>query len=389
MQMIDDLIVEPAEISGNGCIVDVSRVDVGWKVRFASEPRTSPQPLWFYIEARGAGGAPVEFIWENPDICLGNRNELHVLRPVLRADDGQWRRVDAVKVDEHPDGRRSLRFSHEGGGRTIAAAFCFPYAPPDLEETLGDVGERWERTVIGVTREGRPLERLRLTGDHSVQRAGIYLMARQHAGETPGSWILDGMLRFLAGQAAQRSELRDAIDVWVCPFVDLDGVVNGDYGKDALPWDFNRAWEHMPMRPAVHAIQRDMQRFKARTHPRIVIDCHGPGHSTPGVYVQLPRAERPEAQMLGAREFAADLARHLSEMPAELCARETTYASRWNKLATQASWVWDALDQTQAVSVETSYQRLGDRLLYPADYHDIGQRVLLAAEDWLRRRRGG
>ncbi|MGI5817551.1 MAG: M14 family zinc carboxypeptidase [Armatimonadota bacterium] len=384
--MSDDLVVGPAEISGNGCVFDVRRGDDSWQVAFGSEPRTSPQPLWFHIEAHGLGGAPVEFIWENPDICLGNRNELGLLRPVLRADEADWTRCDGVVVEEHDDGRRSVRFTHPGGAATVAAAFCFPYAPEHLDGTLAELGEAWERVAIGVTREGRPLERLRLRSEITGRRAGIYLMARQHSGETPGSWILDGMLRFLASDSDEAPELREGLDVWVCPFVDLDGVVNGDYGKDALPWDFNRAWESMPMRPAVHAIQRDLLRFQERTAPRLVIDCHGPGHSTPGVYVQLPRAERPEAQMAGAREFAADLARQMPEMRPELCARETTYASRWNKLATQASWVWDTLDGTQAVSVETSYQRLGDRLLYPADYHQIGRRVVRAAREWMARR---
>lgn len=376
-------VVRPGRVSGNGCILRVEPAGEGWEVAFASEPRTSPQPLWFHIEAAGLGGAPVEFVWENPDICLGSRSELHLLRPVLRPGHGDWTRCGEVALDEHDDGRRSLRFSHEGGTETVAAAFCFPYGLEQLETTLAETGDAWERCVIGVTTEGRPLPRLRLRGDGVRRRPGLYLCARQHAGETPGSWALDGILRFLAGEDEEARAIRESIDLWVCPFVDLDGVVNGNYGKDALPWDFNRAWEEKPMRAAVHAIMADMQRFRERHETRLIMDFHGPGHSTPGVYVQLPREERPAEHYQAARQFAGELAKQFPELSPASVAQDTRYSSRWNKLATIASWAWDYLDHTLSICIETSYQRLTDDLLYPADYHEIGRRVLRTAHDWL------
>ncbi len=384
--MSQEPMVRPGAISGNGCILGVQRAGSGWEVAFASEPRTSPQPLWFHIEASGLGGAPVEFVWEHADICLGSHTELARLRPVLRADGGDWTRVQAVTVDQLDDGRKHVRFSHAGGAEAVAAAFCYPYAPPDLDATLADAASPWERCSIGVTHEGRPVTRLRLAGERGGERPGLYLMARQHSGETPGSWGLDGILRHLASDADEARELREALDVWVCPFVDLDGVVNGDYGKDALPWDYNRAWERLPMRASVHAIQRDLMRFRKHTQPRLVIDLHGPGHSTPGVYVQLPRSERPEAQRQGGLEFGADLAALFPELAAASLTRETTYASRWNKLSTLGTWTWDFLEQTQCVTVEISYQRLTDEPLTPDGYHEIGRRVLRAAHAWLSRR---
>jgi|LSQX01.2.fsa_nt_gb hypothetical protein len=378
----------PAEISGNGLILDVAENGDGWKVSFACEPRTSPQPLWFNVVATDLQGAPVTFIWENPDITLGSSASIGVLRPVMKADDGPWQRCAAVHVEEHPDGRRSLRFDHAGGADRVAAAFCFPYATDELNATLDELGDAWQRSTIGVSGEGRRLERLRLNGADGG-RMGLYLMARQHSGETPGSWVLDGILRFLASDDPEAVEVRKAVDVWACPFVDLDGAINGDYGKDALPWDFNRAWETMPMRPEVQAIQRDLQRWMDRTGPRLVIDLHGPGHSTPGIYLQLPREQRPVPQREGAVEFARLLAPRFPELDPDRVMAETRYASRWNMLSTAGAWVWDYLQQTQCVSVETSYQRLTAEPLYPDDYRDIGRRVALTAFEWLSGRSSG
>ena len=140
------------------------------------------------------------------------------------------------------------------------------------------------------------------------------------------------------------------------------------------------------MRASVHAIMRDLLRWQSRSHPRLAIDLHGPGHSTPGVYLQLPRSERPQAQRRGALEYARDLAGRFPELPSTRMAHETTYASRWDKLSTLGSWVWDYLDGTQCVSVEISYQRLIEEPLVPADYHQIGRRLIRTAAQWLARR---
>jgi len=354
-------------------------------VRFASEPRTSPQPLWFHVQVSGLAGDTLRFVWDLADITLGNREELALLRPVLRADGGPWTRAEAVEPVRLPDGRRQVHFAHTGGADTVAAALCYPYASVHLDATLAELRGAWERSPIGITGEGRTLERLRLAGAEGP-RPGVYLMARQHAGETPGSWVLDGVLRFLASDDAVAREIVDSLDVWVAPFVDLDGVVNGDYGKDALPWDFNRAWESLAMRPEVHALQRDLQRFAEHCAPRLVVDLHAPGHCTGDIYLQLPREQRPSAQQDGAKRFAELLAPHFPELQPDSLKRETRYASRWNALATLGSWVWDHLDETQCVTVETSYQRIGARVLEIGDYRAIGPQVIKTALAWLRER---
>lgn len=373
----------PADRSGNGLILGVERAGAGWLVRFAPEPRTSPQPLWFHVEVSGLGGAPVTFCWENPDITLGDSAQLGVLRPVLRADDGPAGRVTQTQVEVLDDGRKRILFAHPGGTDSVAAALCYPYGPESLETTLAELGGAWERSPIGVTGQGRELTRLRLARADARPEAGLYLMARQHAGETPGSWVLDGVLRFLASNQPAAQGFRAGVDIWVVPFVDLDGVVNGDYGKDAFPWDFNRAWEQLPQRPEVQAIQRDLMRFAQLADRRLVIDLHAPGHSTPDLYVQLPREQRPILQQQAALRFAELMASHWPELEAASLSRPTRYPSRWNALSTLGSWVWDHLERTPEVTIETSYQSLAGRPLDPDGYREIGRRLVLTASAWL------
>ena len=192
----------PAAPSGNGKLLELRREGDSWEVRFLSEPRTSPQALWFHLKVSDVAHAPVRFVWDP--------QQLHTLRPVLKADDGDWRRCEAVTVAETPDGRKQVVFEQSEPCQCVSAAFCYPYGPDDLAATLDELADTWERTVIGLSGEGREFLRLRLGADRAgageAARPGAYFVARQHAGETPGSWVMDGILRFVASDAAEARE---------------------------------------------------------------------------------------------------------------------------------------------------------------------------------------
>lgn len=366
--------------SGNGVVHEVTWEDGRWVVRFLSEPRTSPQSLWFSLEADNLQGKPVRFVWMNADHTLGDSRHLASIHPVLCPSGGAWMRCPEVVVTETDDGRRELVFDHTQPSDRIAAAFCFPYGLDHFQLALEET-DLPAPDIIGITGQGRPLPRIRLAGPEKDGKIGVYVTARQHAGETPGSWVLDGLLRHLADGG-----LGDQ-DWWIVPFVDLDGVENGDYGKDAHPWDFNRAWEKMPMRPEVLSIQADLHRFASRYPKRLLIDLHAPGHAEDGLWLFMPRSHRPAAQREASERFVSALSSVFTEMAPSALQRETNYGSRWGADATIACWVWDNLAETPAVSLETSYQSLAGHRLDIKGYRDVGRRIALAVHDWSRRTR--
>src|SRR5690606_20700503 len=122
-------------------------------------------------------------------------------------------------------------------------------------------------------------------GDEARTMPGVYLIARQHSGETPGSWLLDGVVRYLSTPEGQ--QISRNMCVWAVPFADPDGVADGSYGKDQTPWDLNRAWGS-PRRPEINAIQRDVHRWARRCRPQAIVDLHAPGYSERGFYFWAP-----------------------------------------------------------------------------------------------------
>jgi hypothetical protein len=380
--MGDGFMVGRAAESGNGQILRATRRRGRRHVQFMSEPRASPEPLWFHVSAEGAGGELVRFEWMNADGCLGlgGRRELAGVRPVVRVDRGDWARADSVTVRARPGGGHSLSFATPGPCGRADAAFCYPYGPADLEQTLSQLGGAWAVDKIGLTGSGRPIPRLRTRGDG--RKPGVYLVARQHAGETPGSWVLDGILRVVAG-ARQRDILRKV--AWrAVPFVDLDGVVEGDYGKDAMPYDFNRAWLAAPMRPEVLCVQADVRSPARRAAMRLLLDLHAPGGGEHAFYIHVARDERSPEERTAGLSFGRCLARHFAELPAESLVRVPRYASRWPDAGTASSWAWDHMDGLLGVGVETSYQCVEEGAwLTPDGYREIGARLARAAAEWV------
>lgn len=132
-----------------------------------------------------------------------------------------------------------------------------------------------------MSQNGNPLIRISNNyGKINGKKLGFYFIARQHSGETPGSWVLDGLLKYLA-----KMNCRDIL-VWEIPLSNIDGVLQGDYGNDNFPYDLNRAWRDPPMRHETLVFQRDINnRWKSRCKPTLILDFHAPGGTeTDGAY---------------------------------------------------------------------------------------------------------
>ena len=99
-------------------------------------------------------------------------------------------------------------------------------------------------TELCKSRKGRSVPSLRLgSGEKS-----IIMTARHHACESTGSYVMEGVIEELA-----REPLADTTILFI-PFVDYDGVLDGDQGKSRSPHDHNRDYIDSPIYPEVRAI---------------------------------------------------------------------------------------------------------------------------------------
>lgn len=70
----------------------------------------------------------------------------------------------------------------------------------------------------------------------------IYVIARQHPGETPGSLIVEGIMKTMLSSRLEMEELRENFTIKIVPMINIDGVVNGNYRSNFSGNDVNRQW---------------------------------------------------------------------------------------------------------------------------------------------------
>ena len=361
----------------NACGVTVAEDADPATVSFAADPHGGPECLWFCFRLTPRGrpsASQVRLVLQHATNMLGGGEPQH-MRPVVRHAGTDWERLGAPTVQALPDGRSEVAWTVRLPATWMDVAYCYPYGPAELKSLLRDCKGYWRADAIGVSQRGRPLIRLsngwgdRQAGGAAERRPGVYAIARQHSGETPGSWVLDGFLRRMAelGSAAPL--------VWAVPLAHTDGVEKGDYGKDGFPHDLNRAWGRPPMRHEVLVYQADVARWVAACRPALALDLHAPGAcETEGVYCYVPEAKRAFEQHRTLKGWVTAMQRALRpEFAARPFGRVADYASRW-ETPTFTAHCW-AEHGVPALSIETPYAVIGSRVLTREDYRGIGARL--------------
>ena len=356
---------------GNVCDVSIAEEDGRTEVAFAADPHGGPECLWFCFRIRSDARSArrIRLVLRHAHTMLGG-NDPQNMRPVVRPAKGDWERLGVGTVEDLPDGRSRIAWDIDAPEPFVDVAYCYPYGRPEVDALLRETDGYWRADTIGVSQEGRPIIRLSNGyGGEGDDRSGLYLLARQHAGETPGSWVLDGFLRGIASFGD------DAPLIWAAPLANVDGVERGDYGKDNFPYDLNRAWGIPPMRHEALVLQGDIQRWKTRCHPLLAIDFHAPGAcETDGIYGFVPDPKKhPQHHQALGRWIAAIENALTPKYAAEPFGQVADYPSRW-ETPSFASYCW-AHHGICGFTIETPYGLIGDLLLTRERYREAGERI--------------
>ncbi len=375
---------------GNACQVEVDASTDPATVAFAPDPHGGPEVLWFCFRVRRIAQiahrtmtsgrvipAPrkIRLVLKNPGTMLGG-GKVEAMRPVAKYERGEWERLDPGRREELPDGRLIGAWTIDAPATLVDVAYCYPYGMPEVEALLEESGGALAADTVGASQKGRPILRVSNSpGEPESERPGVYLVSRQHSAETPGSWVLDGFLREIASMAEKGKDTAPL--VWAVPLSNIDGIEQGDYGKDNFPYDLNRAWGSPPMRHETLVIRRDMDLWKGRCRPALALDFHAPGAcETSGVYAYLPDPDKFPRHVESANEWAAAFKEALGEYAAKEFGRVARYASRWETPGF-ASHCREAFG-IPVLTFETPYASCGEVVMTRERYREAGLRLARA-----------
>ena len=380
------LVIDESIPFGNVCDVEITEQARPAEVKFSPSPHGGPETMWFCFRIVRQGGsalpATIRLILKNSTNMLGGGSrDPSTMRPVVRDSRHDWRRLDAPRVQLLPDGRRLLSWNVKAGGKYLEVAWCYPYGPVEVDALVAQSKKRWRKDTIGVSQGSRPIIRLANEyGREGSRRPGLYLIARQHSGETPGSWVLEGFLQRIA-QAGRAAPL-----VWAVPLSNIDGVMGGDYGKDNFPCDLNRAWPwNTPaMRHETRVIGDDIRRWSRRCRPALAIDFHAPGAcEADGIYAFLHNPEQFVVQHRQSREWMAAMASSLGTLAKKDPFLVIRYKSRW-ETPSFASCIAGEIG-VPALCVETPYAFCRRKLMTRGDYIRAGGKMAQAVMNRLKK----
>jgi hypothetical protein len=225
---------------------------------------------WFYwcFEATSTTAGKVSFVF--PEKVAGFKNgAIGFQGPAISTDQGKsWKWMGTDRVEGN-----SFFYEFAKANERVRFAVTIPYLQTDLESFLkkNSSNRHLKTSVLTKSRNGRDVELLQI-GTPSRDRKAVLVTGRHHAAETIASYVLEGFLQEAMSESELAKEFREKYVLYAVPFVDKDGVEEGDQGKNRRPHDHNRDYGDESIYPEIRAI-KEMD----KEHDfRLALDFHCP-----------------------------------------------------------------------------------------------------------------
>ncbi|GAA3402645.1 M14 family zinc carboxypeptidase [Paenibacillus hodogayensis] len=166
--------------------------------------------------------------------------------------------------------RTTFRFRFTETMKQVYFAFSLPYQEHHFERFYSGIAAdpRVRRDVLTQSEQLRSVPLLRVGSPSASQH--ILVTCRHHACESTPSYLMEGLLNYYLAQP--ESQVLNEYLFHYIPFVDIDGVENGDQGKSRSPHDHNRDYTEAPVYRSTTAIIE----YARQLRPTAGIDLHGP-----------------------------------------------------------------------------------------------------------------
>lgn len=216
----------------------------------------SVEPSAIYVEQELRDTTEWWFYWnfhirfaktEEVTIRFSNGEVIGPWGPAMSLDGIHWSWLGKESLID----REAFRYKPNKPNESVYFAFCIPYLLDDFLRFYERYGSHPLVVQKELTRSeaGRSIPLL-MIGNQNASK-DILFTCRHHACEATGSYVLEGVLSYLLDKS---SSVLDNYLISVIPFIDLDGVEEGDQGKARKPHDHNRDYTDTPLYRSIQAL---------------------------------------------------------------------------------------------------------------------------------------
>ena len=244
--------------------------DIGLNIR---RDNASEFAQWFYFCLHGAAGLPVRLNFLNAGQSAYPKG-WEAYRVVASDDRQNW-----FRLDTEFDGQ-VMRVAFTPTVNSVYLAYFEPYSHERHLDLLGSAARSDHVTTerLGSTLDGRDMTLLQITNAQSAtplaQRRKVWLIARQHPGETMAEWFVEGFLQRLLDAADPVARvLLDQCVFYLLPNMNPDGAVRGNLRTNAAGANLNREWAAPTLEksPEVYWVRQKMLEVGVD----LFLDAHG------------------------------------------------------------------------------------------------------------------
>ena len=223
---------------------------------------------WFYFRLQGAAYQPCRIRIENAGQSSYPEG-WEDYQATASYDRSNWFRVPT----RYEDG--VLTIEHTPLAGSVYYAYFEPYSHEQHLNLLGDAQGSGLCQIddLGSTAQGRDINLLTI-GHQAASDLKIWIIARQHPGESMAEWFAEGLLsRLLDHQDPTARALLDCATFYIVPNMNPDGAALGNQRTNATGVDLNREWQtpNPERSPEVYAVRQKMH----ETGVDLFLDIHG------------------------------------------------------------------------------------------------------------------
>lgn len=223
---------------------------------------------WFYFRLQGAAYTPCIIHFENAHQSSYPEG-WEDYQAVASYDRQNWFRVPTHY--EHGE----LIITHTPLANSIYYAYFEPYSNEQHLNLLGEAQGSGLCQIddLGSTIQGRDINLLTI-GNQAASDLKIWIIARQHPGETMAEWFIEGLLsRLLDHQDPTARTLLDKATFYIVPNMNPDGSFLGNLRTNAAGVNLNREWlnPNIKKSPEVYYVRQKIH----ETGVDLFLDIHG------------------------------------------------------------------------------------------------------------------
>lgn len=192
---------------------------------------------WFNYRVSGVKGTELK-------MSLTNASEASYTegwdgyRACASYDNKNWFRVDT----EYKNGE--LIINHTPTENSVFYSYFAPFTYEQHLELVSkaQLHDKCKLQSMGSTIEGRDIDLL-IIGE-KLSKKKIWIIARQHPGESMAEWYIKGLVERLLdnSDAVSASLLKDSV-FYIVPNMNIDGSIAGNLRTNTLGVNYNREWQ--------------------------------------------------------------------------------------------------------------------------------------------------